>query len=312
MTEQANRIDWLERQLAQVRNFIERDRKLLEESPSKFSIRLSLDSWLSHQEDLQQDLRQAKAALQHEVVELRLIGRRMDGSIPLRLLTKVAEKFNSAIAHAAYHLRHGVDPKKGIPDALSDEMDLRLSGLSFGSTRLLFAGNISPDTAGDSLMEGALEQIFDVLSSPSPERIRELVRIIGSPAARSLGDLLGALEKLEIGAELTWPAPNSRVYKWGGSLEAVRSAHSRLRVLQIEKPIPVTLEGSVAQINDVNAIYIRDASGSRVKISYNRQQYSRIQKLNVGMHLSFRVMKHTSRDEIAGREYSEYHLITED
>ncbi|CRI56368.1 hypothetical protein [Pseudomonas sp. CCOS 191] len=312
MTEQANRIDWLERQLAQVRQFIERDKLRLAESPKKFSIQLSLDSWLSHQDELQQDLRQAKAALMHEVVELRLIGRRMDGSIPLRLLTKVAEKFNSAVAHAAYHLRHGSVPKKGIPEGVSEEIDLRLSGLSFGSTRLMFAGNIAPDTVGDSLMEGALEQIFDVLSSPSQERIRELVRAIGAPAARALSDLLAALEKQEIGAELTWPSPNSTVYHWGGSLEAVRSAHSRLHVLQIEKPIAVTVEGRVSQLNETGALYVRDDRDAKTKVHYNKQQYPHIQKLTLGMQVSLQALKHTTRDEVAGREYTTYHLVTED
>lgn len=312
MTEQANRIDWLERQLAQVNRFIQRDSLRLQETPGKFSVELALDSWKSHQEELRQDLRQAKAALQHEVVELRLMGRRMDGSIPLKLLAKVADRFNSAIAHAAYHLRHGRPPSKGIPEDTSAEIDLRLSGLAFGSTRLVFAGNIAPDTTGDSLMEGALEQIFDVLSSPSPEKIRELVTAIGAPAAKALSDLLGTLEKQEIGAELTWPAPNAKLYHWGGSLDAVKSAHSRLSVVQVDKPIQVSVEGRVSQLNETGAIYVRMDDGSKIKINYNRQQYLHVQKLTLGMIVSLKAMRHTKRDEIAGKDFSTFNLITDD
>lgn len=311
MTEQANRIDWLERQLAEVRDFVARDQQRLQEQPNKFSIKLSLDSWQTHQEELQQELRQAKALLQHEVVELRLLGRRMDGSIPLKLLSKLADKFNSAIGHAAYHLRHGATPARGVPDDLASDMDLRLSGLALGSTRLLFAGSMTPDTAGDSPMEGALEQIFDVLSAPSAEKIRELVTVIGVPATRALSEMLGALERQDIGAELTWPAANSKVYRWGGSLEAVRVAHKKLSTFEAIKPEAVTLEGEVTDLKESGAIYIR-GSGKKFKISYNKQQYHHIQQLSLGMQLSLKTMMYRRIDPLTDFEIATYKLVTED
>lgn len=51
------RIDWLERQLIQVREFIERDTQRLAESPGNFSVQLSLDSWRTHFCELQEELR---------------------------------------------------------------------------------------------------------------------------------------------------------------------------------------------------------------------------------------------------------------
>lgn len=311
MTEQANRIDWLERQLAQVRGFIARDKELLAEVPDDFATQLSLDSWQSHLEELQQELRQEKSALLREVVELRLLGMRMDGSIPLKLLAKLADKFNSALSHAAYHLRHGAAPAKGVPADMTRDMDLRLSGLAFGSTRLLFAGSITPDTAGDSPMEGALEQIFDVLSTSSPEKIRELVTVIGIPATRALSEMLGALEQQSIGAELTWPAPNSTIYRWGGSLEAVRVAHQKLSTFKTIKPEPITLEGEVTDLKESGAVYIR-ADGKKYKISYNKQQYRHIQQYRLGLHVSLKTMMDRRIDPLTDKESATYKLVTED
>ncbi|WP_395504752.1 hypothetical protein [Ectopseudomonas hydrolytica] len=311
MTEQANRIDWLERQLAQVKSFVDRDIQLLNDNPGDFSIELSLSSWKSHQEELQQELRQAKSALVREVVELRLLGRRMDGSIPLKLLTKLADKFNNAISHAAYHLRHGRDPSRGIPDELSDEIDLRLSGLAFGSTRLVFAGNIYPDTTGDSAMESALEQIFDVLDAPSPEKIRELVTVIGVPATRALSEMLGALEKQDIAAELTWPAPNAKLYKWGGTIQDVRCAHQRLSTVEKLKPEPVTLRGIITQLRDNGAIYIKSHDGGKIKVSYNRQQYVYAQQYTLGMNVEFKAMRYVTRDPVTNKDVSTYKLVIE-
>lgn len=311
MTEQANRIDWLERQLAQVSQFIERDEIALTKSPGKFSLELSLSSWRSQQEELQQELRQAKTALQCEVVQLRLTGVRMDGSIPLKLLSKLSDGFNRAIAYAAYHLRHGANPKKGIPAALAKEIDLRLSDLAFGSTRLVFAGNVSPDTTGESIMEGALEQIFDVLQTPSNDRIRELVATIGVPATKALSDMLGVLEASNIGAELSWPAPNSKMYRWGGSLEAVRLAHKKLSAFETIKPEQVTLFGTISDLKESGSIYIRSGN-SKHKISYNRQQYQHIQQYRLGVAVTLKVMKYVRFEPMSDREIVTYKLVTED
>lgn len=310
MTEQANRIDWLERQLAQVNVLLERDKARLAESPNDFALELSMTSWQSHQEDLKQELRQARAALQHEVLELRLIGQRMDGSIPLRLLTKMADKISAILAHAAYHLRHGKAPNKKGLDPLFDEMDMRLSGLAFGSTRLLFAGNITADLAGDSAMGGALEKIFSVLGSRDQQQIRELVTVIGIPATRQLNELLSTLERQKIGAELTWPAPNAKIYRWGGSLAEVRQAHERLSPLERIKPHEMTLSGRIAQLKDNGALYIRGLDGQQLKISYNAQQYQHVQQYTLGMDVDIRVMCYIDRDPITEQERATYKLVT--
>ncbi|MCF7536189.1 hypothetical protein [Pseudomonas petrae] len=311
MTEQANRIDWLERQLAQVRQFIERDTEVIGAGAPSFSQQIALNSWQTHQEELRQELRQAKAALQLEVVQLRLIGVRMDGSIPLKLLSKLSDFFNKAVSYAAYHLRHGVNPKRGIPASLAKEMDLRLSDLAMGSTRLVFAGNVSPDTTGESIMEGALEQIFDVLAAPSQDRIRELVSVIGVPATKALSDMLGALEASELGAELSWPAPNSKTYRWGGSLGDVRHAHSKLSAHEDIKPEPAKLFGVVADLKENGTIYVRNGA-SKQKVTYNKQQFERIQKLSLGMPITLNVMKYVRYEPLSDREIVTYKMVTDE
>lgn len=312
MTEQANRIDWLERQLAQVKTFIARDLSRYRETP-KPSVRLSLESWKAHEEDLQQELRIAKEAWQNEVIELRLLGMRMDGSIPISLLSKVSDKLNKALSYAAYHLLHGRAPSNGIPDRLAHDLDLRLSGLAHGSTRLLFAGNISPDAAGESILEGALEQIFDVLQAPTQDKIRDLVTVIGVPATKALSEMLAELGRRNIGAELTWPAPNAKVYQWGGNLEAVRTTHKRLSTFEDIKPVEVQLEGRITDLKESGALYIRSDSDKRkYKIAYNRQQYVHVQQYRLGMHVEVLAMMYSRLDPLTGNEISTYKLVTKD
>lgn len=311
MVEQANRIDWLERQLAQVREFIARDSAVMQKEPEDFATELSLSSWRSQYEDLLQELRQEKAALQKEVVLLRLFGQRMDGSIPLRLLSKLAERFNAALAHAAYHLRYGTSPSRAIPEDLYEEIDLRLSGLATGSTRLYFAGNIAPDVTGETPLEEALEQIFEVLTTPSPDALRDLTGSIGVKAVRELSSLMEALEKQQIGAELTWPSPRSRVYTWGGSLQHVRTAHERLTAVTELKPEPTTIFGSISVLNESGGITIKSKENGKIKVSYSRQQYDFVKQFTLGQEVRLKVMKYTKIDNVSEREIASYRLVVD-
>lgn len=56
MTQQANRGEWLERQLAEVAGFIERDTQRLAASPDNRSLQISLRSWQNHHEELSAEL----------------------------------------------------------------------------------------------------------------------------------------------------------------------------------------------------------------------------------------------------------------
>lgn len=56
MADKSRRMDWIERQLAQVAGFIERDSRLLNESPASRSLELSLSSWRQHHEELRDEL----------------------------------------------------------------------------------------------------------------------------------------------------------------------------------------------------------------------------------------------------------------
>lgn len=311
MTEQVNRIDWLERQLAQVRTFIQQDRDRLKQNPDDFALELSVASWESQREELTSELRQEKAALLKEVVELRLFGQRMDGSIPLRLLAKISDRLSAALAHASYHLRYGRAPRKAIPDDLYEEIDLRWSGLATGSTRLYFAGNIAPDITGQTPLEEALEQIFQVLSAPSEGRLRDLTGAIGVKAVRELDALLETLEKQEIGAELTWPSPRSEIYKWGGTLSHVKAAHKNLSAVTLLKPEATDISGVISVLNESGGITVKSAELGKIKVKYSRQQYEFVKGLSLGQQVVLRTMKYSKIDNVSGKELATYRLVTD-
>lgn len=56
MDQYQKRLDWLERQLAEVAAFIERDTQLLSESPDSRSLQVALRSWQDHHKELSSEL----------------------------------------------------------------------------------------------------------------------------------------------------------------------------------------------------------------------------------------------------------------
>jgi hypothetical protein len=310
MTEQLNRIASIERRLALVNEFVERDQAKLAEAPNDFALEIALDSWLAQKEELTQELRLAKEEHNKEVIQFRITGRRMDGSIPIRLLADVATRFNNTISHAAFYLRHGTLSPKGIPATLSDELDLRLSGMAFGSTRLLFAGKITPDASGEALLESVIRQIFEILASGSREATKELVSRIGIKATKELSELLDVLEKQELGAELSWPTPDSEILKWGGTLADVKSAKSMLSVFKELKPELVEIKGRITLLNEAGSIYIKDSESHKYKIEYSKQQFDHASLLTLGQEVALKAMKYSFLDELSGNERTRLILVT--
>lgn len=60
MDQYQKRLAWLERQLAEVASFIERDTKLLSEAPGRRSLQVALTSWQDHHRELTSELHALK------------------------------------------------------------------------------------------------------------------------------------------------------------------------------------------------------------------------------------------------------------
>lgn len=306
----ANGIARLECRIREASVLVGRAEREMAEHPDSLSRRLSHRSIVNHVAELQDELRISKEQLQHELIDLRLFAGGLRGSLPLQLAGRVAAHIDRALSFAAYHIRFGVEPAKSVTREIRDELDLRLTGLATGSTHLLVSGRISPDFAGESLLGQVLPRIFDILSDGDTDQLRDLITIIGARATSELERLLGVLEGEQVGAELTWAAPNAQHYRWGGSLEAVRRSRERLAVVTELKPEVVTFSGYVSTLSDRGAMQLRPSGTSpTVKIRYGTDQYQAVQQLHLGMLVTVRATKFAFRDEVTGEERAKYSLV---
>lgn len=313
MSDHSSTIEALKQQLDEAEQFLEESRAKHAENPNSFTNQATLNSWSAHVEELKDQIREAKEELGKEVFLLRLFSGQMNGSIPLRLLVKMTQSLNGALEQGAYFLRYGQSPTRGVPQSMAEELDLRFSDLSYGSSRITFSGKISPDTAGDSLLEMTLSHIFDALAQDSEEHVQDLVATIGVRSIKELLSFLKNFESEEVGAELAWPSPEGRYYRWGGTLTEVKAAKARLQKLSDIKPEKITVTGQVFELKVTGSFKIIPYDEDiPIKISYQKDQQRFVDSLHLHQEITVRLMKFGRKDEVSGEERYAYRLVTEE
>ncbi|RKP50521.1 hypothetical protein [Trinickia fusca] len=277
----------LERQLAAAREQLEneRQRSTQDELGDFFVSPLA-----AHVNELERALARARATERVEVFQWRLFGEKVNrGSIPLKLLARLAGPLNDWIAAAAHRSRYGADKKRGIAQDVADEIDFRLQGLAPGSTRLYFTGNTHPDLAGESLLADTLIKQFKLLNAKTPDEFYEQLHDVGLKSAKKLGELLDILEDEGLAVEFTWDVPD-RDWIWQGRVDEIVRVRSLLTGADDMQWSHIRVEGSVALLSEDGRLDIHaDSLGRKIKIKFTPAQYHLIQSLRMADRVSLDV-----------------------
>lgn len=303
-------IQWLESRIKEVQLFCADDRLRLENDPSNFARQLQLRSNTEHLSDLQNKLHLAKAERRKEVFELRLIGNQVNnGTVPLRILAKIAGPLNDLLSLAAYKARYKREASKGVPFELEDELDVRFAGVGYGSARLFIVGNTSPDLVGDSILEDTLQALFSLLEA-SNESFYDLVHAFGSRAANKLKELLLELEGDELSASLEWVSPVGTLFKWEGVNSEIARLRSMLDAIGEPQVSEEKVYGEIFAMSKRGRIDLLQPDGVKISIKYVPSQYEQVQSVHLGQKIHVMVEKTTMLQEATGIVKHYYQLIS--
>ena len=286
-----NDIAKLERELQNVRQIVKQNEELCAASDNPKVERLFLASTKKLQSELESRLTLAKSERAYEVLRLRLDrGESSQGTIRLRTLLNLVEPLNTLLEQSAWRIWDKSGSVSQIPNTFIREVNLRLAGVESGSTQLVIMGNTTPDLTGESALELALRNIFEVLNSETFDFI-EHVHAIGMPASKSLAKFMASLEREEYVVDFQWTAPD-QIHYWKGNAEKITNIRSRLGA--IGEPT-VTTEQFVGIVNVLsirNRIEIQRAdTGEKIRVSYNQSLMEEIRRLRLGEKRSFQVSK---------------------
>lgn len=302
-------IDKLERELQSVRQIVKQyeDACVISDEPEVEQ--LFLASTRKLQNGLESHLRLIKSERAYEVLRLRLDrGESPQGTIRLRTLLKLVEPLNTLLEQSAWRVRDKSGTMSQVPDTFIREVNLRLASIETGSTQLVLMGNTTPDLTGESALESALRNIFELLNSKSYDFI-DHIHAIGMPASKSLAKFMALLEREEYAVGFQWNAPD-QVLHWEGNPERITNIRSRLDVIGEPTETTEQFDGKVNVLSIRNRIEIQRAdTGEKIRALYHKSLLEEVQRLRLGEKRCFKVKK-TAYDFIANnRKREAYNLI---
>ena len=299
----------LERELQNVRQIVKQyeDACVISDEPEVEQLFLASTRKLHN--GLESRLRLAKSERAYEVLRLRLDrGESSLGTIRLRTLLKLVEPLNTLLEQSAWRVWDKSGTVSHIPDTFIREVNLRLAGIEPGSTQLVIMGNTTPDLTGESPLELALRNIFELLNSKTNNFI-DHVHAIGMPASKSLAKFMALLEREEYAVGFQWKAPD-QIHQWEGNAERITNIRSRLGVIGEPTVTTEQFDGTVNVLSIRNRIEIQRAdTGEKVRAIYHKSLLEEIRRLRLGEKQNFQVNKTAYGFVANNRKPEVYNLI---
>lgn len=220
-----------------------------------------------------------------ELMDLRFIGPRANGSISLDAFIKIADPLSKAWKAAAHRIRHGVSEGR-VGKEIADVLNLKLAGIAGGSTRVLITGNSSPDLSGESLLQSTLQQTFRLLTSKN-EDFYDAVDAVGGKAAHYLGDAMKEIDSAGMSVEFTWHALAEK-YIWQGSSTEIERIKSLIATVAAPVSYEEEITGKVSGITDTGKLELRTPSG-KVLVRFPLDLTDKVQQLSIAKAARLRV-----------------------
>jgi hypothetical protein len=279
---------------------------LLQAEPDDFFARVAAKNNADAAEDAAKAVAIADAEEAGELVDLRLLGPRADGSVSLDWFISAIAPLSRAWKLAAYRLRHGSEAPKHVGDEISRELNLKLAGLAYGSTRILMTGNGLPDLTGVSLLQATLTQTFRLLNSGNAEFF-DAVDAVGGRAAHQFGGFLKSLDAAGFASELTWLSPKGREH-WQGRPDEITRLRALLDTLKDPEQFEETVVGRVGSVADTGRIDLRTEDG-KLLIRFPLDLTEQVRRLTITALVELRVQTSMYWDSVEKKKVFKRRLI---
>lgn len=275
-------------------------------SPDDFWLAVAADNQQKAARDALRDLSREYARERGELLDIRFIGPKTNGSMMLDAFLKIADPLNKAWKATAFRLRHGVVEGR-IGGDISDALNLRLAGIAPGSTHILLTGNSADDLTGDNLFRSTLTQTFRLLTSGG-DGFYDAVDAVGARAARYFGEALKAIDAAGLAAQFSWDDRDTQFF-WDGSTHELSRIQSLLADVIDPEVYEEVISGIVAGISDSGKLDVRTAAG-KVRIRFPMDLLPAVQGLHITVHAAIRVQTSRFLDPASKREVLQHHMLS--
>lgn len=247
-------------------------------APDDFLLQLAAKNQEDAAHAVERQIALAEADEIGELVDVRLIGPRANGSISLDWFVAAMAPLSKAWKLAAHRLRYGNDAARGVGADVVSALNLKLAGLAYGSTRIFVTGNSMPDLTGESLLQATLTQTFRLLNSRQDD-FYDAVDAVGGKSAHQLSEFMKSLDDAGLAAQFTWQSPKGRQY-WEGRPDEITRIRALLDTLKEPERYEEVIHGRVAGITDTGRLDLRTDEG-KVSIRFPLRLTEQVQRLTI-------------------------------
>lgn len=276
------------------------------ERPSDLFLQIAAKNQVDAAREVEQSALLAEAEEAGELIDLRFLGPRATGSIPLDWFIKAVEPLSRAWKLAAHRLRHGGDAHRSIGSDIASALNLKLAGLAYGSTRIFVTGNALPDLTGESLLQTTLTQTFKLLNS-TQEEFYDAVDAVGGKSAHQFSEFMKVLDAGGYAAEFTWQSPRG-IQKWVGNPDEITRIRVLLDTIREPEEYEEVITGRVAGIADTGRLDLRTDDG-KVSIRFPLKLTDQVQRLTITSPARIRVKTAKYWDGVQKRDIYKRQLL---
>lgn len=233
--------------------------------------------------ELTRDLIREKNERNCELIELRLSGKRAHhGTLPLDLLGRLVIAFSDSLHHTSHKIQFGNNKGHHQMTEVKQTLDLRLAGISTGSTRLMISGQTNPDLFGRSLMEESLQSTFNLLQAEDFDKLTDAAVSCGTMGVTKLRTFLTTITNNELELEMNWDTPRFQNISWVGEKRRIQEVSNSLGHFEKSKPIEFPFEAVMITSSLKGNFELRLSDKRTVKGTYPKNLLETVKQIAIG------------------------------
>ena len=304
-------IERIEELLANSEDTLLKYENLLKGNPNSLFNKGMVKNTLEQMVELRSNLAFEKQKREKEIIDIRLKGKVAKvGKLPLDLLGEFAKSLSDCIIESSRKYQYGNKGGAKILTSIKNTVDLRFDRLVPGSTHILVTGNNSPDLFGNSMIENALINTFELLNVHNDSELMDKSEKYGGAGIKKLNKILNLSINNHLEFDLEWSSPNSKVFKWEGNFDRIKQLNNSISKIETITPEEIEISGTLVMQSLKGQLEIEDNDGKLFKVSFPMSFLEKIKEFQIGEDFSATIIKNTLKNSITKEEKASFELTT--
>ncbi len=259
--------------------------------------------------ELRANLTIEKGDREKELLSIRLRGKAANyGKIPLDLFGTISKVLSDCLTETSRQYQFGNKTGPKYIAQIKDTIDLQFERTVPGSTFIVITAKTNPDLFGNSIIENALINTFEILNADGIHLLESAGKM-GGNGIKKLNELLSVTIKNSLEFDLQWKSPDEKQYMWEGNRAKMQTLNNSISKIQINDPQEIEFNGKLITQSLKGIIEIQEEEEKKLtKIHFPMQLLEAVKSLQIGDACSGKIIQKTFINNVSGERKDTYEL----